>query len=127
MVPVPATGSQRGAGSGSIFQIAVGDNGTVLHNDGGDIWTDISPGGPHLRAVWVADQASEIWVVGQMGAVHRYDGSWTTVPTDTLGTTKELEGVFGVGSDVFVVGRDGTLLHYNGTSWRKIKSPNPNY
>src|SRR5258707_5879544 len=47
--------------------------------------------------------------------IFHYDGvSWTA---QTSATTDPLAGVWGgSGSDVFAVGRRGTIVHYNGTS-----------
>ena len=45
---------------------------------------------------------------------------WTSM---TSGTTEELNGVWGSsGSDVFAVGYDGLILHYNGSSWTSMTS-----
>jgi hypothetical protein len=39
------------------------------------------------------------------------------------GTGDTLDGVWGSsGSDVFAVGEDGTILHYDGSSWSSMSS-----
>jgi len=46
--------------------------------------------------------------------------SWSPM---TSGTTNWLNGVWGSsGSDIFAVGNDGNILHYNGTSWSPMTS-----
>jgi hypothetical protein len=41
----------------------------------------------------------------------------------TSGTTNQLVGVWGSSSsDVFVVGNEGTILHYNGSAWGPMTS-----
>lgn len=48
-------------------------------------------------------------------------GEWEV--EDPPPTTRTLQSVWGSsGSDVFAVGRNGTILHYNGTSWSPMKS-----
>jgi hypothetical protein len=48
-------------------------------------------------------------------------GAWTPM---TSGTTNNLWGVWGSsGSDVFAVGDNGTILHYNGSAWSSIENP----
>jgi len=49
-----------------------------------------------------------------------------TVPTWSAmnsGTTKDLQDIWGTsGRDVFAVGADGTILHYNGSAWSTMNS-----
>ena len=45
----------------------------------------------------------------------------------TSGTTYHLYGVWGSsGSDVFAVGGNGTILHYNGSAWSSMTSGTTN-
>ncbi|MEI8258621.1 MAG: hypothetical protein WCJ30_23355, partial [Deltaproteobacteria bacterium] len=48
-------------------------------------------------------------------------GGWVRVPS---GTTQSLDYVWGTSAtDVWAVGRSGTILHYNGTAWTPSTSP----
>jgi hypothetical protein len=88
----------------------------VLHFDGQQWSSSYSRGCSfcaQFSAVWV-DQASDVFVVGDSGAVLHYDGStWTT---QSSGTTRALDGIWGVSkNDLFAVGSSGTIVHYDGT------------
>jgi hypothetical protein len=46
----------------------------------------------------------------------------------TSGTSNDLDGVWGSsGSDVFAVGYDGTILHYDGSDWSSMTSGTSNW
>jgi hypothetical protein len=78
-------------------------------------WVSPLPTGEILRGVWAVGP-NEVWTVGDLGAVERYDGhAWNLVPT---GTTSNLSGVWASGpSDAWVVGTGGTALHFDGSGW----------
>lgn len=65
---------------------------------------------------------NDVWVVGDGGAVHHWNGTqWTQ---QTTGTTAQLNGVWTApGAPVFVVGADGVILEYDGTSWTTMPTP----
>ena len=47
-------------------------------------------------------------------------GAWSPM---TSGTTNGLKGIWGSsGSDVFAVGSNGTILHYDGNAWSPMSS-----
>ncbi len=47
-------------------------------------------------------------------------GGWSQM---TSGTTEDLNRVWGTSADdIFAVGRNGTVLHYDGTSWTPMQS-----
>ena len=100
----------------------------TVHAMPGALWTsNVTPGSEALRlagSTWTSygtgstifqsyhgAAANDVWAVGNT-KVGRFDGStWTiTVPT---GNTYNLWGVSGSGSDVYVVGSGGTILHRN--------------
>lgn len=64
---------------------------------------------------------SDIWVVGDNGAVLHYDGmTWTTVSF----TTERLLSIWGAGaSDIWIGGYNGKAFHYDGTTWTAVSLP----
>jgi len=63
--------------------------------------------------------------VGSGGEIHRWNGSaWQTMNS---GTIEDLNGVWGSGpSDVYAVGDNGTVLHYDGNvdgDWTAVTTP----
>jgi hypothetical protein len=105
---------------------AVGENGTVLHWDGG-VWVPVeSPlfADTHLWDVW-ASPDGRVWVVGQEPSeinssgthgiiVHHDDGDWRKEPVHNV---SRLEGVSGSSAtDVWAVGPDESF-HWDGESW----------
>jgi hypothetical protein len=103
-------------------------------------------GGTQLAGVW-AGRASDVWAVGlQAGGACQYrtltehwDGSaWTVVASPSVRTVNStLAAVSGTSaSDVWAVGETGcpsvqngrTLaLHWNGSAWSIVKTPNPGF
>ncbi|MBB4764835.1 hypothetical protein ACFQFC_11535 [Amorphoplanes digitatis] len=94
-----------------------------------------------------AFSASDAWAVGQTAstgstfrktlAMHYNGTAWTAVPTPSQGTrTNFMTAVDGAASgDVWAVGyslnlpygnrvRQSTILHWNGTAWTQVTSPN---
>ncbi|MBF0497109.1 MAG: WD40 repeat domain-containing protein, partial [Deltaproteobacteria bacterium] len=65
----------------------------------------------HLKKViMLTSLLAVLWVVPALG-----EAGWTGMPSPT---SKILRGVWGSsGTDVFAVGDDGVILHYNGSGW----------
>ena len=63
--------------------------------------------------------ASELWAVGDSGAIVHYNGSaWSLIPNSP--TTATLHGVWGTAAnDVWAVGDSGLILHFDGSEWSK--------
>ncbi|MFC1925912.1 WD40/YVTN/BNR-like repeat-containing protein [Chloroflexota bacterium] len=58
---------------------------------------------------------------GLMARTALADDSWTQM---TSGTSQTLWGIWGnSASDVFALGSNGTILHYDGNSWNPMESP----
>jgi PKD repeat protein len=82
-------------------------------------WTDVTPENSTkiLYGIW-GTSPSNIYAVGQDGAILHYDGTaWTA---ETSGTTEKLNAVWGLSeTNIYVVGENGTLLHKTaaGTTW----------
>jgi hypothetical protein len=123
---------------------------TLIQHWDGSIWK-ISPspnqGASHNRLAGVAAlSASSAWAVGSyddatsisLPLILRWNGSsWqsSSVPTLTGATEIVLNGVTAIANNnAWAVGsyRDSNgdgktlILHWNGTSWQKVASPNPN-
>ncbi|MBN2196165.1 MAG: hypothetical protein JW751_25340 [Polyangiaceae bacterium] len=128
-----------GAASDDVWLLAVGvvesDDGwpaSVLFHWNGSRWStdewfaswpDDSWGPPReLRALWGA-KSDDVWGVGSGGIVH-YDGSvWSRWSTTEL-TVGDLRDVHGSGEhDVWTVGANGALLHWDGLAWREHLAP----
>jgi hypothetical protein len=97
-------------GIGKIWRRDMTTGWAVAHNVSGAM-NDVFGRGPN-----------DVWVVGNAGAVHHWNGTqWTQ---ETTGTTAQLRGVWTApGAPVFVVGGDGVILQYDGTSWTTMPSP----
>lgn len=88
---------------------------------GGTGWIEDSPpAGAGLLDVWGVG-ADDLHVVGGNGvAFRRLDGEWIELAT---GTTSSLVRVRGNRADnVWAVGSDGTVLHFDGTGWSAAPS-----
>ncbi len=93
---------------------AVGDEGTILHNQGGRSWSPEDAGSSQtLWSVW-GSSASDVYAVGGNGViVHSADGS--TWSRQKSGGRTELLGVWSASAtDVWAVGRGGLVLHSGG-------------
>ena len=103
--------------------IAVGENQTVLQNDGTG-WTSAFSGfTSELEDVW-SISASDAFTVGGFGSIDsvlHYDGAtWSNVITST---NIPLKGIWGASaSDYFAVGQSGLILRYDGATWNTMTS-----
>ena len=88
--------------------------------DSGVCWENPTPQGNDLYGVWGLSP-TDLWMVGNIGTVLRYDGArWTKM---TTGIQSDLRGVWGTSAaDMWAVGNDGVILHWNGTSWKPATS-----
>ncbi len=86
--------------------------------DGGTL-----PGGGDVLDVWLSPDGTRMVTVGQTGKIHEKvgDGEWTLAESPTSQT---LDAIWGTaGDDIWVAGRAGTLLHFDGTAWVRVESP----
>lgn len=94
--------------------------GVLLRSEDGaftDACPELACGGP-IYDGW-APVPNELWTVGARGEVVRYVGAqaeWIAT-----GTRVDLTGIWGTGvRDLFVVGKAGTCLHFDGTGWKTL-------
>ena len=84
----------------------------------GSQWT--AQGGPtgRMRQLWTVP-GGETYGVART-TVYRFDqGIWSELPP--TGSPQDLDGIWASGpTDIFAVGQQGTVMHYDGTSWTKL-------
>lgn len=99
----------------------------IIHYDG-EKWEDYDYFEADLNGMFGLNE-NDIWAVGNNliipnrdALIAHYDGTeWKTVHIDY--GTSILKAVWASApDDVFAVGFDGTILHYNGKKWDKMKS-----
>ena len=119
--------------SGSLVY-AVGSTGTILQYTGTN-WVKMASGvKAQLTGVWGLAGGAEVFAVGAPEAdssgdvrytILRFDGTgWSAMATATVVPGKgKLRAVWGSsGADVFAVGDDGVILHYDGNNWDLMAS-----
>lgn len=113
----PTLRAVAGLGQGAVI---VGDEGTILRDDGRQQSPMASPVTSALYGVW-SRNASEAYAVGSEGVILRYDGtSWTK---EDSGVTAALAAVWGPASGaVYAVGQQ-VLLQRVGGSWKTVALP----
>ena len=113
-VPTGIIGTLYGVWASSPTDIfACGSAGLIIHQDGTGWKTKSSSTSNTLYGIW-GSAANQVFAVGQLGTVVGYDGTnWKTLPAG--GTPQDLNGVFGDGKAVYIVGDTGTLLRSSAT------------
>lgn len=99
---------------------AVGDSGTIFHNDGTG-WQKVDyVVNKDLYAVW-GSSFDNVFAVGQGGTVLHYNGTaWKVVESVVADT---LRAVWGNGAnEVYAAGDNGTMLLYQGDRWRELET-----
>jgi photosystem II stability/assembly factor-like uncharacterized protein len=112
----------------------VGSNGIILNYFGGKWRTIPSATDVQLNGIWGTPGGRNVFVVGAPWVdgnqqlrytIIRYDGrNWSLMETAVVQPERgQLNGVWGTsGTDVFAVGDDGIILHYNGKGWQLMDS-----
>lgn len=106
-------------GSGPTDIFAVGYLGSVLHFDG-KAWTAMvhKAGTNKLTGVWGAGASGDVWVVGERGAVLRYNRAAKTWTGASIETSGSLNGIWGSGpGDIYSVGWRRYPNNFR-TAWR---------
>ena len=87
----------------------------------GFCWENPLPQGNSLFGA-IAFGPRAIWAVGEAGTVLFWNGERTTLVD--VGTNVELRSIHGSSpSDLFVVGDQGTIIHFAGGNWRRETTP----
>jgi hypothetical protein len=98
------------AGSGTAF--AVTDANQLLS---GNPWSVVSSTDAPMFAVW-GTSAAEVYMCGPGGRIRRFDGVQVlSQPSNTANDLWAMDGR--AGNDIYAVGANGTIVHYNGGGW----------
>jgi hypothetical protein len=131
-----------GSSSTNVFAVGAGGGGVsvppnvkvILHYDGTS-WSamTVPPGPGTFGGLW-GSSATDVFAVGTKcsqdvcsGTIAHFDGnSWSTMSDpDDLIADNNPSAVWGTGpKDVFAVGLHSTVLHYDGVTWRIVKTGN---
>ena len=59
-----------------------------------------------------------MWLAGSNGVIRHAKSPFTTFTAEASGTTETLYGIAAAScTDVYAVGSNGTILHYDGATW----------
>ncbi len=112
-----------GASESDIY--AVGEQETILHNDGTgwEIVSSLGNGDP-FRDV-SGNSGSNIYAVGDNGLAKYFDGNSWGNPDGFINTGANLNGVWGSSDgDVYALGSDAKIIdHFDGNAWRTVFNP----
>lgn len=103
-----------------LVVIALAGQQGMLHWNG-TAWSQMIGGGPNAgpqcNGVW-GSSSTDVWFVCAGASIlFHFDGTALTKQSG-LPTTTDLYGVSGSGpNDVWVVGKQGTIMHFDGTAW----------
>jgi hypothetical protein len=107
--------------SGTTNVVAVGENGGIVRWDGAS-WSDDSVIGDNFKSVWGAAY-NDIFVCGGT-QIWRYTGSWGLAYSSG---GIDLEEIHGSGAgDVWAVGFDNVVIHWDGQVWVETSVGNEN-
>ncbi len=113
----------RGVGGTAEDDVyAVGDYGTILHNDGTG-WSEVSsfPGTRNYYGIW-GSASDTVYIVGDRGEIYNYDGSaWSRLTSPNGNRFRDVWGT--AADDIYAVGDKGTIVHYDGSSWDNMTAP----
>jgi hypothetical protein len=101
---------------------AIATSGTGILERSASGWKPLALGTTALHGVW-GPSADDVWVVADGGVIWRRKshGAWAQVSS---GVSTNLIGIFGLApDDVYVVGAQSTLLHYDGASFTPVPGP----
>jgi hypothetical protein len=100
-------------GAGSIYTI--GSAGLLTRTLASPTWTTLDGTASGAR-LWVV-APDDIWVLDSRKLLH-FNGTTTDiVPCATCTATSSVNDLWGTGNDIFAVGNDDNVMHWNGSSW----------
>lgn len=118
-----------GASASQYWSVGTASSAGVMYTLNGSTWVQEAAIPPvrQLRAIWGAD-ASHIWAVGEsstagVGGVLFYDGKlWSrALGVPQLSRLHAVHG--GSETDVWVAGEQGSVAHFNGSTWQVVTTP----
>lgn len=75
---------------------------------------------PNITAIWGSSD-SNVFFATASGAIYRWDSQeWSHSPNPGSGSLTKLHGISP--DNVYAVGYEATILHWNGNVWRRIKA-----
>ncbi|MEQ9497752.1 MAG: hypothetical protein RIT81_12860 [Deltaproteobacteria bacterium] len=78
---------------------------------------------PGSRFTSVDGSTGRIWATGRSPSLMRWEeGLWQSFDWPEGATRAELHGTSGTCENVWAVGAGGTILHFDGTTWREVDS-----
>ncbi|MBI4503232.1 MAG: hypothetical protein HY700_19005 [Gemmatimonadetes bacterium] len=111
--------SCSGTATNDVF--AAGANGFLAHFDGTG-WTPYTTN--TTQTIFTQTRCSaqgattDMWLAGAGGVIRHAASPFTTLTEQASGTTETLYGMDAAScTDVYAVGSNGTILHYNGATW----------
>ena len=115
-----------GTSSSNVTIVGQGNNTAMVYSFDGSSWSSTPlPGKNIAYGVWL-DRSSSFAVAsgGAGGLWHRVGGVWLLQPVPA--GTGNLFDVWGTSpSNIYAVGANNTVLHYDGTSWTRVSLPTP--
>jgi hypothetical protein len=114
---------------------AIAQAGRIVHFDASQTWNEVvagadasssAPGGL-ANGIWQVG-ANALWITGLYNQIYLTNGS-ALVPIPNTGAppSDSLLGVWGIASnDLWAVGKNGAILHHDGTGWTRVASPTTN-
>jgi photosystem II stability/assembly factor-like uncharacterized protein len=108
--------------------VAGGANGQLYRRVGGQwVSTQATGGGVTINDVWAASSSFQV-AVGTNGTILVSTGTTWAPQTSNDVKLRDLYAVWGTGEDnVYCVGADGILIHYNGNKWTGVIVDGPLY
>ena len=114
---------------------AIAQAGRIVHFDASQTWHEVvagadassnSPGGL-ASGIWQVG-AKALWITGLYNQIYLYDGgALVPIPNTGAPPSDGLLGVWGSATnDLWAVGKNGAILHGDGTSWMPVASPTTN-
>ena len=114
---------------------AIAQAGRIVHFDASLTWNEVvagadassvAPGGL-ASGIWRVG-ANALWIAGLYNQIYVYDGgALVPIPNTGVPPSDGLLGVWGSATnDLWAVGKNGTILHGDGTGWTRVASPTTN-
>jgi hypothetical protein len=114
---------------------AIAQAGRIVHFDALRTWNEVVAGadasssdpGGLANGIWQVG-ANALWITGLYNQIYLYDGgALVPIPNTGAPPADSLLGVWGnTTNDLWAVGKNGAILHGDGTGWTRVASPTTN-